>query len=504
MPWGSLAGSMMSSCLADRFSRVYSLRISAVFWIIGSILMMLSNGLPMLIVGRLIAGLGIGVASTIVPVYQAEVAPKEVRGRLISLQQWSVTWGILIQYFIQYGCSHMSGGATNPNQGTVAFRLPWGIQIVPAAIFLAGLFFFPKSPRWLASKDRWEDALEVLARLHAGGDKTDPIVLAEYNEIEDAIKEEQRNSQTPVRELFKPRIAKRVFLGMSLQMWSQLSGMNVMMYYIVYIMQATKTGSPLLTASIQYILNVVMTLPAVLFLDRMGRRTAMLWGFAFMGVWLYIVGALQAVYGHPNPHTDPTLEAISWVVTDKRAGQAIIACSYLFVCSFAPTIGPVSWTYPAEIFPANVRAMAVSLATGCNWTWNALLGLFVPPLLKSIDWKTYMMFGSFNAAAFVHMFLTAHETKKLTLEEMDVIFDSGKWPWQTLERNSRLDNMVSDFANGREPAGGFDVVVAADEDEEKGETVDMVTTVSSSETVIRHTVQLQWHCPPHGCPPFVP
>ncbi|KAL3483184.1 general substrate transporter [Aspergillus germanicus] len=443
MPFGSLAGSLVSSFLADRYSRVTAIQLSTILWVIGSIFMTAANGIALLVVGRVVAGICIGIASAMVPVYQAEVAPKEIRGRVISLQQWAITWGILIH--------NIGGGPENPTQGTAAFRIPWGIQIVPAVILFVGLFFFPKSPRWLASKDRWEECLEVLANLHGNGNKNHPKVLAEYHEIQEALQLKRAQSTTSYQELVKPRIAKRVFLGMSLQMWSQLSGMNVMMYYIVYIMQSTGTGSPLLTASIQYILNTALTLPAILFLDKVGRRPSILGGFFMQAVFLYIEGGLQAAYGEPNDFSDPNLQAITWVIKKSApgAGKGIIALSYLFVCSFATTIGPTSWTYPAEIYPAKIRAKAVSLATAANWTWNCLLALFVPPLLWSINWKMYMIFAAFNTAACIHMFFTAPETKNFTLEEMDDVFDSGVPAWRKLEKGSRLDELQQEIAHGK-------------------------------------------------------
>ncbi|GMG33123.1 unnamed protein product [Aspergillus oryzae var. brunneus] len=311
------------------------------------------------------------------------------------------------------------------------------------------MFLFPKSPRWLASKDCWEEALQVLSKLHGQGDVNHPKVLAEYKEIQEALALEREQSATGFQELIKPRIFKRVILGMSLQMWSQLCGMNVMMYYIVYIMQSTGAGSPLLTASIQYILNTALTLPAIIYLDKFGRRPAILIGFFLQAIFLYLEGGLQGGFGAPNPHTDPKLDAISWTVADHPAvGKAIIALSYLFVCSFATTIGPTSWTYPAEIYPAKVRAKAVSLATASNWIWNCLLALFVPPLLWSINWKMYMIFAAFNTAAFIHMFLTAPETKGYTLEEMDDVFDSGLPAWRKLERKSRMEELEKEIIEG--------------------------------------------------------
>lgn len=139
--------------------------------------------------------------------------------------------GILIQYFIQYGCSFIDGGKDNPSQSPNAFRIPWGIQAVPGAILFFGLFFFPKSPRWLASKDKWEECLSVLADVHGGGDANHPKVLAEYKEIKDAIAFEKEQAVSSFTALVKPRMFKRVILGMSIQMWSQLCGMNVMSMY---------------------------------------------------------------------------------------------------------------------------------------------------------------------------------------------------------------------------------------------------------------------------------
>jgi len=187
-----------------------------------------SQNVGMLIAGRIIAGICVGITSSLVPVYQSEIAPKEIRGRIVSLQQWAITWGILIQYFIQYGCSFIGGGPNNATQNPNAFRIPWGVQAIPAVLLVVGMIWFPKSPRWLASKDRWDEALSVLADIHGGGNPNDPKVLAEYKEIEDSIRFEREVAISSYSALVKPKMVKRVLLGMSIQMWSQLCGMNVM------------------------------------------------------------------------------------------------------------------------------------------------------------------------------------------------------------------------------------------------------------------------------------
>ncbi len=127
---------------------------------------------------------------------------------------------MIVQYYIQYGCSHIDG--------TASFRLPWGLQMIPALILFVGLFFFPKSPRWLATKGRWDEARQVLADLHGNGDMSHPLVLAEFMEIEEQLRIEREHSKTSWAEMAQPKVAKRVFLGYAVQMFSQLTGMNVM------------------------------------------------------------------------------------------------------------------------------------------------------------------------------------------------------------------------------------------------------------------------------------
>ncbi|OAA65498.1 Sugar/inositol transporter [Niveomyces insectorum RCEF 264] len=452
MPAGSLAGSLASSFIADRFSRKAAIQFSCLLWILGSVIQCASQNIGMLCAGRVIAGLCVGIASSIVPVYQAEIAPKEIRGRVVSLQQWAITIGILIQYFIQYGAAQgIGGGPDDPNQPTAAFRIPWGIQIVPALVLFVGLYFFPYSPRWLASKDRWEEAIQVLAHLHGGGDVNHPKVLAQYQEIEEALRFEREQTVSSFRALVEPRMFKRVLLGMSIQMWSQLCGMNIMMYYIVYLMEGANIASPLTTASIQYVINVVLTLPAIVYLDKIGRRPGLIGGAFFMMTWLFISGALQQYYGQANTALtrNSTNSDITWIVLNNRpVSSAIVACSYLFVATFATTWGPISWTYPAEIYPSRIRAKAVSLATAANWFWNMVLAFAVPPLLWNISYKMYYIFGAFNAAAFLHMLLLAPETKGFTLEEMDEVFDSGLPAWKPYKKASRLEQLEREIELG--------------------------------------------------------
>ncbi|KAF8328993.1 general substrate transporter [Amanita rubescens] len=424
MPGGSFLGALAVTQLADRIGRKPTIIISGIFWVIGSILQCASVNRGMLVVGRIISGLAVGLASAVVPIYQAEITAPSIRGRMVSLQQWSITWGILIQYFIQFGCSYINGVAS--------FRIPWGLQMIPAIVLSLGMTLFPESPRWLFDKGREDEALQVLADLHGGGDESNALVQLEYAEIKQQVEFERKEGAKSYFDLFKPGNPRRVFLGCSLQMWSQLSGMNIMMYYIVYVFQgAGLTGrrANLIADSVQYVLNVAFTVPAIIYIDKWGRRPMLLAGTLLMGFFLFLVGGLQARFGEWGIVNDSRI----WVINNNKAAtKAIIVCSYFFVCSFAITMGPVSWTYPAELYSLKVRGKAVSLATATNWLFNFALAFAVPPGLSSIAWKTYFIFGTFNFAAFIHVFFMFPETVGRTLEEVEEIFESGHVfsPWK--------------------------------------------------------------------------
>lgn len=270
-----------------------------------------------------------------------------------------------------------------------------------------------------------EEALQILADLHGNGNRDDELVVLEFEEIKEQVTFERNEGAKSYADLLKPGIIRRVGLGCSLQMWSQLSGMNVMMYYIIYVFEgAGLTGrrGNLIADSVQYVLNVAFTVPAIIYIDRWGRRPLLIVGSILMGFFLCLVGGLQGRYGEWGSVNDSPV----WVITNHPAvTKAIIVCSYLFVCSFAVTMGPVSWTYPAEIFPMKVRAKAVSLSTATNWLFNFALAWAVPPGLSTIAWKTYFVFATFNFAAAIHFLFCFPETAQRTLEEIEEVFAQG-------------------------------------------------------------------------------
>ncbi|KZT00339.1 general substrate transporter [Laetiporus sulphureus 93-53] len=364
MPGTSFIGALAVSKLAD----------NGWIWVIGSILQCAAVDRGMLVMGRVVSGLAVGIASTIVPIYQSEITAPAIRGRL----------------FVEFGCSYINGVAS--------FRIPWGLQIIPAIVLSMGMLLFPESPRWLVDHYRSKEAFEILADLHGGGDTKASLVQLEYSEIQEQVSFERAEGTKSYLDLLKPGIRRRVGLGCALQMWSQLTGMNIMMYYIVYVFEgAGLTGrrGNLIADSIQYVLNVALTFPAIIHIDKWGRRPMLLVGT--MGFWLMLVGGLQGRFGHWG---EVDGDRVSVITGNMAATKAII----------------VSWTYPAEIFPMKVRAKAVSLATAVNWIFNLALAFAVPLGLSSIAYKTYFIFGTFNFAAFIHIFFCFPETAQRSLE----------------------------------------------------------------------------------------
>jgi MFS family permease len=200
-------------------------------------------------------------------------------------------------------------------------------------------------------------------------------------------------------------------------------------YYIAYVfgMAGYSGNANLLASSIQYVINVLMTVPALLWVDRWGRRPTLLVGAALMALWMYANGAIMAVYGVVVPGGINGVTEESMKVSGAAA-KGLIACTYLFVASYAPTWGPVSWIYPPELYPLRLRGKGVALATSANWAFNLALGLFTPPAFVNIRWQTYIVFGVFCTAMFIHVFFLFPETAGKTLEETELMFEDPAGP----------------------------------------------------------------------------
>jgi sugar porter (SP) family MFS transporter len=353
MAAGSFLGSLLAGYLSDLYGRRPVIQISSLVWIIGCAIQCSSQNRAQLIIGRIIAGIAVGFASSQVPVYVAELSPKAIRGRLVGLFQWSITWGIMIMFYIGYGCSFISGNAS--------FRTAWGIMMIPGALLLLGTLVLPESPRWLANRDRWEEAIDIISQVQGGGDFEHPDVLIEIEEIKEVVRIDRESKEVSIFDLFARGSRLRTMTGVWAQIWQQLTGINIVMYYVVYIFQmAGQTGNQaLVSSSIQYVINMVMTVPALLWIDRWGRRPLLLVGALLMMIWLCITAGLLASFSIPVDSVDGNANIRIFIPPEHRAAsRAVIACSYLFVGkSFFFFTNRVLWGEPPPPRPPELASL---------------------------------------------------------------------------------------------------------------------------------------------------
>ncbi|CDR44504.1 RHTO0S09e05094g1_1 [Rhodotorula toruloides] len=419
MPAGSFGGALINSYLSDKIGRKWCIIISGWVWVLGCIIQAASFNVRTLVAGRVVAGLAVGLGSAIVTIYQAEITRPAIRGRIVATQQLAITFSELLQYFVSFGCSYIANDAS--------FRMPWALQAIPGLILGILMFAFPESPRWLMDHGREEQALQILADVHAEGETENELVQLEYLEIKRQVEFDRTLAARSYLDLLKPEYFRRTFLACITQMWSQLSGNNVMMYYVVYVFQSAgivgRRGG-LIASGVQYALHFVATIPAVIWVDKWGRRPTMMIGMFAMGCCLFAVGAIQATLGQPL-HSGSSATTTWTIVGHTSARNAVIVLSYIFVMLFSMTYGPCSWIFPSEIHHMRVRGKAVSAATATNWMFNFALAWSTPPAFRNIQYKTYFVYGTFCICAAINVFFMFPETKGRTLEEMDDLFAAG-------------------------------------------------------------------------------
>ncbi|PSN73035.1 general substrate transporter [Corynespora cassiicola Philippines] len=433
---GSVVGSVMAGPISDKIGRRNSLMFACLWWLAGTALQTAVTSRGMLIVGRVLNGVTVGITSSQVPVYLAEIAKHSQRGAIIIIQQLAIEWGILFMYFIGYGCSFIPGESAS-------FRTAWGIQFVPCAFFMIGLPFLPESPRWLAKVDRTEEAIHVLANIQAGGNIDDSYVIAEYEEIITVLTAE-RLAPSSWRKFVYNGMWRRTLAGFSVQAWQQLSGANVMTYYVVYIFQmANLSGNVnLVSSGVQYALFIIFSSIMFFFVDKIGRRTLLVWGAIAMGFCHFVVGGVLGSNYTYVPEGVGGEKNVTMRVVGPPA-HTVIAFSYLLIIIYAMTLAPICWVYAAEVWSLETRAIGMSIAAIGNWLFNFAIGLFIPPAFLNIRWRLFIVFGALCIAAAIQFWFTYPETCNKTLEEIEVMFsDDGPPAWKTKRGHSRLEDEI--------------------------------------------------------------
>jgi sugar porter (SP) family MFS transporter len=382
---GAVAGALTAGRLADRIGRRITVLITALVFIVGVLLVAFSPTYPVLLIARIIIGLAVGSASTIVPLYIGEVVPARVRGGLVSLNQLAVTAGILVSYLIDYGLSD-SGN----------WRLMFGLAVIPAAALFVGMLFQKESPHWLIRQGREDEARQVLRRVR---DESD--IDAEIREVSEVSQREGS-----YRDLISPRVRPLLLVGVLLAVFQQITGINTVIYYAPTLLQGAGLGNnaALLANVVNGAVNVGMTIVAIWLLDKVGRRPLLLSGTAGMAVGMIIV-------------------ALSFLGGSQLHGTlAIVAIIGLLVYtgSFAIGLGPVFWLLIAEIYPLRIRGAAMSVASMANWAANFVVTVSFLTLLSAISGVgVFFLFGFLTLVALAYFWRKVPETKGRSLQEIE-------------------------------------------------------------------------------------
>ena len=381
--WGTVLGAIFAGIPGQRYGRRDSLRVMAAFYVISALGCALAWNLPSLIIFRVIGGLGIGGSSVLGPMYIAEIAPTEWRGRLVGFFQVNIVVGILVAYISNAYISTLHLGA-------VEWRWQLGVSAIPAVGFLAALFFIPRSPRWLLTKGRSSEAMAVIEQSgHADA-------LAELNTIVAALQEEGTGTADS---LTARKYRLPVFIAISVGLFSQLTGINAVLYYLNDIFALA--GASKLSGNLQAIAvgatNLVATLLAMSIIDKFGRKKLLLTGTVGLTLCLISIGYIFQARQH--------LELLVWLLM-------------AFIASFAISHGAVVWVLISEVFPNRLRASGQSLGGGSHWVSNAIISLVFPLMITISGSFPFYFFGAMMILDFFLVIFLYPETANVSLEKM--------------------------------------------------------------------------------------
>ncbi|KAJ7097090.1 hypothetical protein B0H15DRAFT_31565 [Mycena belliarum] len=405
---GCFFGMIPVAYAADYFGRRITIQIGAAVYIFGGALQTGAQNMDMMLVGRFFAGFGVGIMSDLAPLYQAEIAHPSIRGRLTTLQQFMLGIGAFTASWVTYGCS--AGLKHQPSE----WRIPLGIQIIPALPLISFILLLPESPRWLAEKGRMDEAQATLARLHANGNIDDPFVLSQVKDIQADIYKAKDIGESSWTELFTvPSNFRRLSLGYILQFSVQMTGSSTRI---------------LLFQSINSIIALLGEAACVMWIDATGRRGPMIIGNVVSGLSFVVGAILMARWPGTvdNNAVSPRAFGESDFYSAALSRHTILRIStWVFNFFFSSCIGPLSWAYPAEIYSTRTRAKATAITSSASWISNFFIAQVTPPAFLGIGWKYYLVFAicGHTNALFIWAFFP--ETTGRRLEEMDALFENA-------------------------------------------------------------------------------
>ncbi|KXJ96966.1 and other transporter-domain-containing protein [Microdochium bolleyi] len=394
---GALISSLAVGRIGDIIGRRKTILYGSIIFFIGGALQTAATNMPMMMLGRIIAGLGVGSLSTIVPVYQSEISPPHNRGKLACIEFSGNIIGYATSVWVDYFCGFI--------ESDMSWRIPLGMQCVMGAMLGFGSLVIVESPRWLLDNDHDEEGIVVIANLYGGGDIHNTKARDEYREIKMNVLLQRMEGERTYSEMFR-RYKTRVFIAMSAQALAQLNGINVISYYAPYVFEAAgwKGHDAILMTGINAITYLMSTIPPWYVVDRWGRRMILLTGAVAMAL---------------------SLSAVSYFLyldIKSLTPRMVVIFVMIYNAAFGYSWGPIPWLYPPEILPLSIRSKGASLSTASNWAFNWLVGEMTPILQDLIGWRLYLLHAFFCVVSFVVVYFIYPETCGVRLEDMDSLF----------------------------------------------------------------------------------
>ena len=393
---GAIIGAVIGGALTDKYGRRKMIILAGIIFTISAIGTAFSPSVSWLITGRVISGIGIGIASFISPMYIGELVPAKVRGSLVAVNMLAITTGIVVAYLVDYAFS-----------GSKEWRYMFGLAAIPSIGLVIGMWILPDSPRWLVSKSKIKEAKQVLQRV-----RTDVDVTPEITDIQKSM---EKQGEGGIRGLFQHSLKMPLIVGLGLAIFQQITGINTVIYYSPTIFKfagISGAGPAILAGAGLTGLMWCFHVLAIFLIDRVGRRPLLLIGVAGQVIGLAILGA---AFQFPQLASFKSYVAVG--------GLSI------YVACFAFGLGPIFWLLISEIYPLKVRGAAMSAVTVTNWAMNLIVALTFLSLVSFIGHAfTFWLYGLIAIGAWIFFYKLVPETKGKTLEQIEEHWRTGKKP----------------------------------------------------------------------------
>ncbi|MCJ1242891.1 Plasma membrane low glucose sensor [Trapelia coarctata] len=408
---GTFFGALLSAPMGDITGRRMGLILSSFVFIFGVILQTAATAIPLFVTGRFFAGLGVGLISALVPLYQSESLPKWIRGAVVGSYQFAITVGLFIAAIVDY--------ATKDRNDTGSYRIPIAVQFAWGLIMISGMLFLPETPRFYIKQGKNEKACKSLSRLRRLN-VDHPALVEEIAEIQANHEYELSLGKASYLDCFRGTLGKRLATGCLLQALQQLTGVNFIFYYGTSFFTSSGISNPFIITVITDVVNVTSTLPGLYMIEKWGRRPMLFWG----AVGMFVCQMIVAATGTALPNS---------VVANK----VLIAFVCVYIFFFASTWGPIAWVVTGEIFPLKARAKCLSMTTATNWLLNWAIAYATPYLVNpgpgnaNLQAKVFFIWGGFCLVCAVFVYFLIYESKGLSLEQVDEMYAKENRAWKS-------------------------------------------------------------------------